>query len=85
MFFGYDLIEHREKYFKMASPEKSFVDYLYLNPSMRDKQDFEGMRINKESFNRLIDKRLIQKYAIQSGQIGCLKRIKLLLECMSHA
>lgn len=85
MFFGYDLIEHQGKYFKMASCEKAFVDYLYLSPSVKAKEDFEGMRINKEAFTRLIDERLIQKYAHQSGQRALPGRIKLLLECMSHA
>jgi len=85
MFFGYDLIEHRGKYFKMASPEKAFVDLLYLDHSIRAKQDIEGMRINKETFNRLINKRLIQKYALTSGQTGLRERVKLLLECMDHA
>jgi len=85
MFFGYDLIKYRGKYFKMASAEKSFVDYLYLNPSMRDIPDFEGMRFNEDSFRRLIDRRLIQKYALRSGQAGCIKRVKLLLEYMDHA
>lgn len=85
MFFGYDLIEHRERYFKMASPEKAFIDYLYLNPSIRAKEDFEGMRINREPFCRLIDKRLIQKYALRSGQPGLSERVKLLLGYMNHA
>lgn len=85
MFFGYDLVEHRGKYFKMASPEKAFIDHLYLNPSIRAKEDYEGMRINGESFRQHIDKRLIQKYALQSGQKGLLERVKLLLEYMSHA
>ena len=85
MFFGYDLIEHRGKYFKMASPEKTFVDHLYLNPSIHTKEDFEGMRINRESFRKLIDRRRIQKYASISGQAGLLFRVKLLLEAMKHA
>ncbi len=85
MFFGYNLIKHRGKYFKMASVEKAVVDFLYLNPSMRDRQDFEGMRINKELFRRLINKRLIQTYALRSAQPGCPDRAKLFLECMDHA
>lgn len=85
MFFGYDLIEHRGKYFKMASPEKAFIDHLYLNPSICSKEDFEGMRVNRESFNRLINKCLIQKYALKSGQRGLSERVKLLLEYMRHA
>jgi hypothetical protein len=85
MFFGYDLIEHKGKYFKMASPEKAFVDYLYLNPFIRAQEDFDGLRINDGSFKRLIDKRLIQKYALQAGQKGLLERVRILLENMHHA
>jgi len=85
MFFGYDLVKHRDKYFKIASPEKAFIDHLYLNPSLCTREDFDGLRINKESFNRLVDSRLIQKYAFQSGQKGLLQRVKLLLENMNHA
>ncbi|MBF0478567.1 MAG: hypothetical protein HQL26_03705 [Candidatus Omnitrophica bacterium] len=85
MFFGYDLIEHRGKHFKMASPEKMFIDHLYLNPSIRAEEDFEGMRINKELFSKIINKRLIHRYALLSGQPGLSERIKLLLEVMNHA
>jgi predicted transcriptional regulator of viral defense system len=85
MFFGYDLIKHGDKYFKMASPEKTFIDHLYLNASISEPQDFEGMRINRKSFHKRIDKRRIQEYARLSGQHGLSERVKLLLEYMKHA
>ena len=85
MFFGYDLVEHRGKFFKMASPEKAFIDHLYLNASIRAREDFEGIRINRDVFSRRIDRRLIERHALRSGQPGLPERVKLLLECMDHA
>lgn len=84
MFFGYDLIEHKGRHFKIASAEKALLDYLYLNPLTRTREDFEGMRINRESFS-CIDRRLLVQYAFRAGQARLSNQVKLFLEFMDHA
>lgn len=81
LFFGYDLIEHQGRRFKMASPEKALIDYLYLNPGIRTKVDFESLRINREAFARRVNAPLIRKYAFRTGS-SLPERVNLFLECM---
>ena len=83
LFFGYDLIEHQGRHFKMASPEKAFVDHLYLNPDIRTKEDLESLRINRETFALRINKTLIKDYALRVGS-GLPGRVNFLLECMRN-
>ena len=85
MFFGYDLIEHRGRHFKIASAEKALLDYLYLNPLIRTPEDFAGMRINREAFSSRIDRRLFVKYALRSGQTRLSNQVKSFLEFIDHA
>ena len=50
LFLGYDLIKYQEKYLKMASIEKTLLDYFYLHSDIETEQDFDSLRINKEMF-----------------------------------
>ena len=85
MFFGYDLIEHRGRHFKIASPEKALLDYLYLNPLIRAKADFTGLRINRESFSTRIDRRLFVNYARRCWQARLSDQAESFLEFIDHA
>lgn len=49
-FFGYELVHSDNKCFKIASPEKAIADYFYLNNSLKQKKDFESLRMDRESF-----------------------------------
>lgn len=83
LFFGYDLIEHQGRRFKMASPEKALIDYLYLNPGIRSREDIESLRINREASSRRFNKTLIREYALRVG-LGLPERVNLLLEYMRN-
>ncbi|MEJ2055107.1 MAG: hypothetical protein P8X42_14395 [Calditrichaceae bacterium] len=47
LFFGYDLNDYGDKYFKIAAIEKAILDYFYLNPHI---SEFDALRINVASF-----------------------------------
>jgi predicted transcriptional regulator of viral defense system len=47
LYFGYRLLTYQNQSFKIASPEKTILDYLYLNPHIKDAADFEELRWNK--------------------------------------
>ena len=58
LFFGYTLGAG----FKLAEPEKAVLDYLYLNPLMRQPSDFYEWRLNPEVFKELINLDKLESY-----------------------
>ena len=61
LFFGYRLIAYKNQYFKIASLEKTVLDYLYLNSQINEIDDFDLLRWNKEELQR-IDITLFNSY-----------------------
>lgn len=47
LFFGYRLITYQNQSFKLATLEKTILDYLYLNPHINEVNDFEALRWNR--------------------------------------
>ena len=45
LFFGYSLLTGG---IKIAFVEKAILDYLYINPAVRNAEDFASLRINRE-------------------------------------
>lgn len=62
LFWGYKLVKTSDAKFLIAEPEKAILDYLYLNPRLKIVDDFEGMRINEDSFAEYIDIKKFQRY-----------------------
>jgi hypothetical protein len=62
LFFGYRIVENGGVAFKIAEPEKALLDLLYLRSDIRDRDDIEGLRINKETFSGAIDEAKMEKY-----------------------
>jgi predicted transcriptional regulator of viral defense system len=50
LMFGYKLLEYGKHRFAVAEIEKAVLDYLYLNPHIRDAKDFDGLRLNASEF-----------------------------------
>ena len=53
LYFGFDLVKNNEKLFKLASPEKAFLDLFYIKTELRDAASFESLRVNNEAFLKL--------------------------------
>lgn len=47
LMFGYDLIRFRNQTFKMAQPEKTILDYVYIHHHLVTVYDFADLRLNK--------------------------------------
>lgn len=62
LFWGYKLVKINNSKFLIAEPEKAILDYLYLHPRLKTVDDFEGMRVNKDSFAEYVDAQKFQKY-----------------------
>lgn len=84
LFFGYNLIEHNDKYFKIASPEKAVLDYFYINSGIKDTNDFESLRINKAVFLKLVSMAKIHSFLKKFKQKALKKRIAAFLEFINH-
>lgn len=63
LFFGYKIIETAGLPFKIAEPEKALLDFLYLRSDIKNEDDIDELRINKEVFREIIKKEKIEKYA----------------------
>ena len=77
-FFGYELIQKDNYTFKIACPEKSLLDYLYIQTSVRTIDDIEALRLNKERLHEILDFQKLSDYANAYKSKVLLKKIKKL-------
>ena len=83
LFFGYRLLNIHGHTIKMAEPEKSILDYLYLNKI--DTPDMlEGLRLNESQLQDLLDFNKLYQYGEVFHSKKLQKRIQLLKK-MIHA
>jgi predicted transcriptional regulator of viral defense system len=83
LFFGYRLLNIQGHTIKMAEPEKSLLDYLYLNKI--DTTDMlEGLRLNEFQLQNLLDFNKLHQYAGVFHSKILQQRIQLLKK-MIHA
>ncbi len=82
LYFGYDLVNYDNKRFKIASIEKTILDYFYLNPHIAD---FSTLRINSESFWEQLDENKLYTYLEKFSQKRLTKTINLFMEVMKNA
>jgi len=85
LYFGYDLIRNDDKVFKMASPEKAFLDIFYIKTALRDAESFEGLRVNRELFLKLMVRRKINRYLKAYKQASLKRRVNDFWEYIKHA
>ncbi|MFH1478495.1 MAG: hypothetical protein ABIG92_01795 [Candidatus Omnitrophota bacterium] len=85
LFFGYILVKYGDKYFKIASMEKAILDYLYINPNIKDEDGFASLRINKDMFFKQLSKEKLYMFLERFNQKALRKRSESFLRFMSHA
>jgi predicted transcriptional regulator of viral defense system len=83
LFFGYNLTQYDGKTFKIASPAKALLDYLYINSDLKTADDYAAMRIDKEIFFRTINKEILLDYLERFAQKALTRRVNGLLEFLS--
>ena len=82
LFFGYDLVNYDSKRFKIASLEKTVLDYFYLNPHITD---FSALRVNAELFWEQIDENKLYTYLRKFSQKRLMKTMNRFMEFMKNA
>jgi predicted transcriptional regulator of viral defense system len=75
LMFGYQLVNYQSHNFKIAQIEKAILDYFYVNPKLRAVEEFEELRINKETFREKVDAKRFKEYLIQFNNKALTKRV----------
>ncbi len=78
LFFGYELVRHRNKIIKIADIEKTICDYFYLNSDIHSVDDINELRFNKEVLRESIKVKKLNKYTQLFKSEKLKKRISLL-------
>lgn len=85
LFFGYDIIEHENRRFKIARAEKALLDYFYINSNLKTAEDFTSLRINRDALSERVKKNTFNAYLRRFGKKSLAKRMKLFWEVQEHA
>jgi len=76
LYFGYDIVEYApSKHYLMASPEKALLDFLYLNPSIAKAEDFESLRLTRDSLLRHVKEDILFDYLSRFEQRSLSERV----------
>ena|SRR3989344_5588773 len=84
MFFGYELQNVRSRSYKIASPEKALLDYLYMHPNIRDENDFEGMRFDAPGMRERLNMKTFEGYRDRFEVQAFSRRAHALQEFILH-
>ena len=85
LYFGYQIVAYGEKTFKLASPEKAFLELLYIKPELRDEAAFAGMRVDRETFVALMDHARMSAQLERFEQKSLRRRVADFWDHVSHA
>ena len=84
LFFGYNIVKHGRKCFKMACLEKALLDYFYINTNYKNEADFSSLRINKDKLFKQINEERFFVFLKKFGKAALTKRIKSFWEFMNR-
>jgi predicted transcriptional regulator of viral defense system len=79
LMFGYKLVKFNGCVYKIAEAEKAILDFLYINPHLKTKDDFSELRLNKEEFKLNINQEKLIKYLEVFANMSLKKRVNILL------
>lgn len=85
LYFGYQLIPFGKFNFKIADPEKTILDYLYLHPELNTEEHFFDMRFNVFEMNQQINFDTLQHYQLVINSKSLNHRLKTLLKFLNNA
>jgi predicted transcriptional regulator of viral defense system len=85
LYFGFEFLKNNGKLYKLASPEKALLDLFYINTELRDSASFEGLRVDREAFLKLMNHDKISGYLSVYGQVSLKRRVNNFWEYIKHA
>lgn len=84
LFFGYRLLKPDGYGTKIADPEKALLDFLYLRPKIRTKDDFEALRLNLDQMQHDIDWEKFDAYCALFDSYALLERVHTFKNFLHH-
>jgi predicted transcriptional regulator of viral defense system len=85
LYFGFDIMRYGRKTFKIAQPEKAFLDLFYIKTEFREPADFAAMRVDGRAFRSLMDREKMNDYLAVFDQKSLQNRINDFWEYSAHA
>lgn len=85
LYFGYHADHTSGIPVLMATPEKAILDFLYLSPNLNSVADINGLCINRDMFENIVDSKTLQAYTACFESATMEKRVKLLHKSLNHA
>jgi predicted transcriptional regulator of viral defense system len=85
IFFGYSILEHDGRHFKIADIEKALIDYLYLHSDLTTQKDIESLRLNTDVIHSNVDWKKLEAFAGRIGQTALNKRLAELRRYVDNA
>jgi hypothetical protein len=66
--------------FTLWRHRKGLLDFLYLNPYYKTKEDFEGLRLDEDFINEELDRERLNDFTQKMQSKSLEKRVKILLD-----
>lgn len=85
LFFGYKVESMNGLRIKIAEPEKTLLDFLYLRPDLRDIEAFEGLRLNLTTIKKQLDMSKLAVYTALFDAPTLSKKIELIHTLLEDA
>ncbi len=85
LFWGYTLAPGHKTHFKIALPEKTILDYLYLNQEIRTEEALQSLRWNLPMIKKSISQKRIKLFCKEFQNTRLNQQLELLLKQMNHA
>ncbi len=85
LYFGFVITRHAGRSFRIAEPEKAFLDLFYARSQLREAADFAGLRVNDEAFGKLMDRDKLTRYLAAFDRKSLRRRVDAFLEYITHA
>lgn len=84
LYFGYLMAPFGSFYFKIAAPEKTILDFLYLHPEMADESHFYELRLNLQEIKRSVDLDTLSQYSQGFHSKTLTRRVELFLKFIEN-
>lgn len=85
LYFGYQLMSFGNFKFKIAEPEKTILDYLYLHPEVDTEEHFWELRFNIFELKEQININTLNNYCTVIGSKSLSKRVKIFIKFVKNA
>ncbi|MDD3302225.1 MAG: hypothetical protein PHN31_01620 [Candidatus Gracilibacteria bacterium] len=83
-FWGYKIVSIQDTKYLIAELEKALIDYFYLKPTIKNINDIEGLRWNKELLKEKLDFKKLEKYTNTINSKTISRKINLLLKYINN-